>query len=88
MLKRILHYHPALTFLIMALSILIAGLSATRIFFLFDLHIALVREHGIQALMSGALQQFFELIVSGFLVLFAYIIFTACETILVKKITD
>lgn len=86
MLKRLLHYHIGLTFVIMAISVFIAGLMTVNLFYLFSQNIVLIKTHGAMALEDGALLQFFELVVSGVIGLIAFIIFKASEQVIVSKI--
>ena len=78
-----LEYHWGLTLFIMGLSLIVFGVSSFNIFFYFKANITLILEHGIAALRDGALEQFFWLLLSGAIALASYLVFKACEKILV-----
>lgn len=84
MINKFLTSHPALTFFWMLLSALAFGLSSYNIFHLFHENIDLVIEYGIMALKDGAFVQLLMLIAYGVISLATYIIFKACEKVMVE----
>lgn len=74
------------TFLVLGLSFFLFGAGTANLFVLFRRNVELVGAYGWQALMDGALQQFVELLVTGYLSVLAYLVFKACETRLVRDL--
>jgi hypothetical protein len=78
--------HWLLTFLIMGASGALLGLSSFNLFFALTANIDLIARYGAMALRDGAFRQLFELIAYGYASLFFYLMFKACERILVARI--
>jgi hypothetical protein len=76
------------TFLVLGLAFFVFGAGTANLFVLFRRNVELVGEYGWQALMDGALQQFMELLVTGYLSVLAYLVFKACETRLVRDLVS
>lgn len=68
-------------------STLIFGLSSYNLFFLLQANISFIIEHGMRAIMDGALIEIALLAFYGSISLVAYIIFKACEKRLVDLLT-
>ena len=68
-----------LTFIVMGLAFLGFGAGTYNLFFLLKANAELVVEHGWMALGDGAAQQMFELLVTAYLSMAAYVLFKACE---------
>ena len=68
-----------LTFIVMGLAFLGFGAGTYNLFFLLKANAELVAEHGWMALGDGAAQQMFELLVTAYLSMAAYVLFKACE---------
>ena len=77
-----------LTFVVMGLAFFIFGSGSLNLFFLLRANGELLAEHGLQAVMDGALQQLVELLVTGYLSMAAYVVFKACEHALVHHLVD
>jgi hypothetical protein len=78
-------YWP-LTYVLMVLSFLIFGAASVNLAQTFLLNVRLIHEHGWLVLMEGALHQLFELLLTaGFSVSF-YLLFKACEAVMLQKI--
>jgi hypothetical protein len=84
--RQLLTRHPALTFLWMLISGLILGLSSYNLFFLLKANLLLVIDHGWMQLMEGAAEELFMLSAYGVIGLLAYIVFKACEKVLVERL--
>ncbi len=77
-----------LTFLVMGIAFFVFGAGTYNIFMLFKANAELIASHGWQALMDGAARQFFELVITGYLSMAAYIVFKACEYRLARELAD
>jgi hypothetical protein len=86
--KRFLAHHAALTFLLMGASFLVFGLVSLNLIYFFHANIELLLEYGWMGLRDGGLQQLFELLLSGYLGMAFYVLFKACEKVLVERLTD
>lgn len=85
-LKRLITFHPLLTLAVMLAAAMAFGLLSFNLFFFLKGNIELVRDHGVQALMEGALEELLQLFLYGVLSLIFYLIFKACENVLVERI--
>lgn len=81
---RLLPKKPYQVFLLMLLASLVFGLSSYNLFFLFKENLSLVLDYGFMALMDGALQELAMLLLYGIISSCAYIVFKACEKLLVE----
>ena len=84
MLGRILRKNMFVTFLVMAVSILLTGVMSVQLFFYFSKNFEFIAEHGTDAIADGAFMQFMELSLVGLLALGFYLLFKTCENILVS----
>lgn len=85
-LVRLLTCHWLVTLLLMGLCGLAFGLLTINLYALLQANLTLLATHGAAAVMEGALLQLGELLLSGYLAVGAYILFKACEHVLVKKL--
>lgn len=85
-LKKLLTTHWLLTSFVMAISSLSLVLSSANIFIMFRANILLISENGFMALKDGAAEQFFSICFYGIISVFSYVIFKACEKVLVEKL--
>ncbi len=76
-----------LTFLLMGLFFLLFGVMTANIFVLLKANIDLYVNYGTMVIADGALLQLAELIGYGYLSLLLYVLFKACEHILVTELT-
>jgi hypothetical protein len=77
-----------LTFLVMGLAFFAFGGFSVNLFFLLKANAELLAAHGWQAAMDGGAQQLVELLASGYLSVGAYVVFKACEHVLVHGLVD
>jgi hypothetical protein len=77
-----------LTFLVMGLAFFVLGAGTFNIFMLFSANAEFIARSGWQALMEGAARQFFELVVTGYLSMAAYVVFKACEYRLARDLAE
>jgi hypothetical protein len=68
-----------LTFMVLSASFLVGALGTLNLFSLLAANLQLLRDHGLMALMDGALQQLVELVAQGLVSCIAYIVFKTCE---------
>ena len=85
-LNKILNIHPLITLLIMLVSVALFGVISFNLFFMLKRNTDLVLEHGGQALTDGALMEYIMLLGYGLVSLCCYLLFKACEKILVEHI--
>ena len=87
-LQRVVFTRAWLTFIVLVLSFLLFGGGTYNLFLLLKANLSLIGEHGWQALMDGAAQQFIELMATAVLSMAAYVLFKACEHRLVHRLSD
>ena len=68
-----------LTFLLMGVSFVLFGLVSVNFEFL--------TQHGFDAIREGGLLQLVELVVSGYVAAFFYVVFKLCEKVLVERLS-
>ncbi|MBI3369595.1 MAG: hypothetical protein HY021_14440 [Burkholderiales bacterium] len=85
---RVVLSRPWLSFVVMCLAFFAFGIGTLNLFYLLRANANLVLDNGWQALMDGALEQLFELLVNGFVAMAAYVVFKACEYRLVHWLGD
>ena len=76
-----------LTFLLMGLFFLLFGAMTVNIFVLLKANIDLYLDYGTMVIADGALLQLAELIGYGYLSMLFYVLFKACEHVLVTHLT-
>jgi len=89
MLERSRHFlqrHFGLTFVLMGLSFFLFGLLSLNLIYLFKSNIDLFLQYGTMVIADGALRQLLELIGYGYLSLAFYVMFKACEHIVVERL--
>ncbi|MES2948922.1 MAG: hypothetical protein V4858_10320 [Pseudomonadota bacterium] len=77
-----------LCFIVMGLSFFGFGLGTLNLIYVFKANADLLVTHGWMALMDGGLLQLFEILLTGYASLLAYIVFKACEYRLAHGLTD
>jgi hypothetical protein len=75
-----------LTFLLMGVFFLLFGVLTVNIFVLLKANIDLYVDYGAMVIADGALLQLAELIGYGYLSLLFYVLFKACEHVLVTRL--
>jgi len=83
-LKWLLTRHPLLTLAVMLASAAVFGLLSYNLFSMIRLNAALVADYGFQALYDGALEELVKLFFYGLSSLLFYLVFKACEKVLVE----
>lgn len=86
-LRRWVFSRPLVCFIVMGFAFLVFGLGSVNLVHLMMANLNLVSAHGWQALVDGALIQLFELLLSGYGSLLAYVVFKSCEHSLVEVLT-
>ena len=86
--KRLLVHNVWLAFILMGASFLITGLISLNLIYLFHANIEFVIENGVMGLRDGGLLQFLELLVSGYLGMAFFVVFKACEKVVVDRVLD
>lgn len=86
--KKVLTFHWLSTLLLMGVFGLLFGLVSLNIISLLHANFSFVLQHGAIALMHGALYQLFELLAYGVLSILLWLLFRACEDVLVRKMID
>ncbi len=76
------------TFVFMGLAFFGFGVGTLNLFMLFKANAELFAGYGWQAVMDGGLQQFIELLLTGYLSLGCYLVFKACEFALVRQLAE
>lgn len=77
--QRFVLARPFATFLVLGLALFVFGASSLNLVRLLSANLHLLADYGWQAIMDGALVQFFELLVTGYLGVASYVILKACE---------
>jgi hypothetical protein len=85
-LKWLLTRHWLLTLLVMGLAALVMGVCSLNLFYLLRANLSLIDEYGLRALMDGALEQLVELSLYGVASLLSYVVFKACEKVMVGHV--
>jgi hypothetical protein len=68
-----------LTFVVLGLSFFAFGAGTVNLGLLLMANSRLLAQYGWHAVMDGALRQLFELVVTGYLSIAAYVVFKTCE---------
>ncbi len=76
-----------LTFFLMGVSFLLFGVTTLNIFVLLKANIDLYLNYGRMVIADGALLQLVQLIGLGYLSMLFYVVFKACEHVLVNHLT-
>lgn len=75
-----------LTFIVMGVAFLTFGAGTLNLFFSLRANLALLADHGWQAIMDGGALQLIELLAVAFASLAAYLVFKTCEYALVRQL--
>jgi hypothetical protein len=86
--RKALTFHWFSTFLLMGVFSLLGALASVNIFVMLEANVRFLSQHGLMAVMEGALTQFAQLQLSGLFALANYLGFKACERVLVEKILE
>ena len=84
--RRVVLARAWLTFVILGLSFFVFGVGSLNLFYLLRANTQLLVAYGWQAALDGGLQQFLELLVTGYSSMAAYVVFKACEHALVDRL--
>ena len=87
-LKPWLYRHYGCTFMLMGLSFFAFGALSLNLIYVLKSNIELFLDYGTMAIEDGALRQVLELLGYGYLSLAFYLLFKACEHILVSRLTE
>ena len=85
-LHALLHLSKTLTFVLMMVFATVFSLSSLNLFSLLRANINLFLDHGLMVIADGALRQLGGLLLSGATSTAAYVMFKACEHVLVDAI--
>jgi hypothetical protein len=85
-LQKILSFHWTTTFLLMGAFSALGAAASFNIFIMLEANLRFLAEHGIMAVMEGALAQLGGLLLNGYFALAMYIGFKACEHSLVDQL--
>jgi hypothetical protein len=86
LIRRILHLHWLLTLFLMGAFAMAFGLLSLNLFMILRANVNLIAAHGAMALMDGAFVQLLGLIGYGYLGVIAFLLFKACEKVLVERL--
>ncbi|MGO9390937.1 hypothetical protein [Rhodoblastus sp.] len=85
-MQKILTFHWSATFLLMGVFSALGAAASFNLFMTLSANFRFLSEHGLMAVMEGALIQLGELLANGYFALAMYIGFKACERTLVEKL--
>jgi hypothetical protein len=85
-IPRILTFHWLSTLILMGVFALAFGLLSLNLFMILRANINLIAAHGAMALMDGAFVQLLGLIGYGYLAVACFLLFKACEKVLVERL--
>jgi hypothetical protein len=86
LIRRILHLHWLVTLFLMGMFAMTFGLLSLNLFMILRANVNLIAAHGAMALMDGAFVQLLGLIGYGYLGVIAFLLFKACEKVLVERL--
>ena len=86
MLQKLLRLHWLLTLFLMGVFAMLFGLCSLNVIAMLSANFSLIATHGAMALLDGALAQLIELLIYGYLAVIFYVLFKACESVLVGRI--
>jgi hypothetical protein len=78
---------PLTTFFVLIFTGLTFGAMTVNIFRLFAANWSFILTHGLMALQEGAFGQTLELLATGMLAMFFYLVFKFCEKILIDRLS-
>jgi hypothetical protein len=85
-IRRILTFHWLTTFILMGLGAMAFGLTSLNLFMILQANLDLILAHGVMALRDGAFKQLVGLIGYGYLAVASFVLFKACEKVLVDRL--
>ena len=85
---RVVLRRRGLAVVVMGVSFFGFGVGTLNLFMLLKANAELIAVYGWQSLMDGGLQQFIELLPTGYLSLACYLVFKACEFALVRQLAE
>jgi len=85
-IRRVLTFHWLSTLLLMGVFALAFGLLSLNLFMILRANIGLIARHGAMALIDGAFVQLLGLVVYGYLGVLCFLLFKACERVLVERL--
>lgn len=86
--KRYLARYPVATFFLMGLSFLAVGLLSLNLIYMFSANFQYILSYGVMGLLDGGLVQLGELLLTGCLGIALYLVFKACEKVLVERLLE
>jgi len=86
LLKAVLKLNWLLTLALMGVFAVLFSLVSLNIAVMLSANFKLIATHGAMALLDGALLQLFELVGYGYIAVVCYVLFKACESVLVGRI--
>ncbi len=86
LVQKILTFHWIATFILMGVFSALGAMASYNLFMVLAANFRLLSQHGLMAVMEGALMQLGELLLNGYFALAMYIGFKACERSLVEKL--
>jgi hypothetical protein len=87
-LKPWLHRHYGCTFVLMGLSFFTFGALSLNLIYLLKTNVELFLDYGAMVIDDGALRQLLQLLGYGYLNVAFYLLFKACEHVLVIRLTE
>lgn len=85
-LQPVLTFHWLTTLILMGLFALAFGFTSLNLIVMLSANFNLIAEHGSMALLDGAARQLVELVSYAYLSVIWYVLFKACERVLVERI--
>ena len=73
-----------LTFVLMGVSFVLFGIVSLNLLHTLSANFEFLTAHGLDAVREGGLLQLLELVVSGYVAAFFYVVFKLCEKVLVE----
>ncbi len=86
--QRVVLRRTWLCFIVMGWGFFTFGLGTLNLIYIARANVALLAEHGWQAMMDGGLLQLAEILLTGYASLAAYIVFKACEHTLALRLSE
>ncbi|SON54123.1 hypothetical protein HDIA_0582 [Hartmannibacter diazotrophicus] len=85
-LKRLITCHWVVTLAVMCASVIIFSTASVNLFVMISGNLRFLAEHGVMAVMEGALHQSLQLFGLSLATGVSYVLFKACEHVLVGKL--
>ncbi len=84
--QKVLTFHWTTTFILMGVFSALGATASYNLFTVLAANFRFLSQHGLMAVMEGALMQLGELLANGYFALAMYIGFKACERTLVEQL--